>query len=531
MKQASTGGKEENPVDPVMLRIMLDTFIAIPEEMGRALRRTAYSPNIKERMDASCALFDENGVLLAQAEHIPVHLGSMPMVVKQVLKRFPNMDEGDAIVVNDPAFGGTHLPDITVIMPVFHRSERVAFVVNRAHHADIGGMAPGSMPAGSRELHQEGLIIPPVRIMSKGHENSDVIQLLLANTRTPLERGGDLRAQLSACLLGSRRVQELIGRYGLATVRHYAGEILDYSRRLTKARLGSLPDGSYSATEVIEVDGTHGETGDITIAVSIHVKDGKVLVDFTGTDKEVEGNINAPPAVARSAVSFVFRCLIGSDIPNNDGCTRDIEIHIPKGTILNPSPNRAVCSGNVETSQRIVEALFQALAESLPEIVPAGSQGTMNNVIIGGIDFSYYETLGGGEGAHPWRDGESGIHTGMTNTANTPIEAIELAYPLRIQRYSLVEGTGGAGIFHGGLGLHRSIEVRSEGARLSILSNNRRTSPKGRNGGANGKCGKNSIVRNGETIVLPGMADADLIKGDVVMIETPGGGGWGKTIQ
>ena len=541
-----------------MLRIMLDTFVSIPEEMGRALRRTAYSPNIKERLDASCALFDGEGILLAQAEHIPVHLGSMPMVVKAVLESVPDLEKGDAIVVNDPAYGGTHLPDITVIMPVFRLEERIAFVVTRAHHSDIGGMSPGSMPAGSRELFQEGLIIPPIRIMQGGKEDHDAIAMILANSRTPKERLGDLRAQLSACLLGKRRVLELVERYGLDTVQKYATEILDYAQRVTRERLSSMPDGTFSATENIEVDlidgsgmqrekpnnalsggddwsGRRKETqekkgreNDPTIRVTITIRNGRVTVDFTGTDIEIDGNINAPPAVAHSAVAFVFRCLAGSDIPNNDGCTRDLNIILPEGTILNPSRNRAVCSGNVETSQRIVECLFSAMSEILPDTIPAGSQGTMNNVIIGGPDFSYYETLGGGEGAHSWRDGESGVHTGMTNTANTPIEAIELAYPLRIMEYSLIDTQGGDGMFRGGRGIRRSIEILARSARLSILSNNRRSSATGRQGGENGEMGHNAIHRNGEIINLTGMADANLQIGDIVVIETPGGGGWGK---
>ena len=536
---------------------MLDSFRSIPEEMGRALRRTAYSPNIKERMDASCALFDGNGVLLAQAEHIPVHLGSMPLVVKRVLGELHDLDEGDVLMVNDPAFGGTHLPDITMIIPVHHEGDRVAFLVNRAHHADIGGMSPGSMPAGSTELHQEGIIIPPVRIMREGKENRDVMDLLLANTRTPVERRGDLRAQLSACVLGKRRYLELVDRYGLSTVKTYERMTLHHSWKLTHERLMTIPDGLYHGEGVFEmdrqpilewngkpsigpqvdnenygvdVDVENDDNGkrDVRICVRIAVREGTVSVDFSGTEGELSGNLNAPPAVARSAVSYVFRCVTGSDIPNNEGCMRDIHIHIPPGTMLNPSRNSAICSGNVETSQRIVETLFSALGNALPDMIPAGSQGTMNNIIIGGKDFSYYETLGGGEGAHPWRDGESGIHTGMTNTANTPVEAIELAYPLRIREYSLIRNSGGKGLHRGGEGLKRSIEVLCDDARLSILSTNRRLAPLGRNSGCPGRPGRNLIRRQGKDFELPGLADAGLEVGDVVIIETPGGGGWGN---
>ena len=530
----SSDMKDEAGFDPVMLRIMMDTFISIPEEMGRALRRTAYSPNIKERMDASCALFNGEGVLLAQAEHIPVHLGSMPMVVKQVLREYTGLDDGDAILVNDPSYGGTHLPDLTVIMPVFFRGKRIAFVVNRAHHADIGGMTPGSMPAGSSELYQEGLVIPPVKILVNEKENMDIINFVLANTRTPVERLGDLRAQLSACSLGKRRFLEMVDRYGIGKVEFYEKQSLDYSRKLTREQLRSIPDGQYDGEEQLErdrygfTDYEYPREDDVVIKVGILVDKGRISVDFAGTDDELNGNLNAPSAVTHSAVAYVFRCIAGSDIPNNDGCTRDITIRIPKGTILNPSRNLGVCSGNVETSQRIVEALFSAMSKALPESIPAGSQGTMNNTIIGGREFSYYETLGGGEGAYSWRNGENGIHTGMTNTANTPIEAIEIAYPLRIREYSIIRGSGGVGKFRGGDGLRRVIEVMSEDAVLSILSNNRRLSPGGRNGGESGRPGRNLIKRRESEIILPSMADITLVKGDIVVVETPGGGGWGE---
>ena len=406
------------------------------------------------------------------------------------------------------------------------------------------------MPADSRELHQEGLIIPPVHIMTAGNMNTAVMDLILANTRTPTERAGDIMAQLSACHLGCRRVRELVERYGPATFHDYSRAVLDHSHRLARHRRSSIPPGIYTAREIVEMD-TFGEIpghedpvtgeregsvgsldlcyrgGDPAICLAVRVTDAGIEVDFTGTSREVDGNLNAPPAVAMSAVSFALRCLLGADIPHNDGAIRDINVILPGGSLLNPSRNRAVCSGNVETSQRIVEALFSALSEALPHMIPAGSQGTMNNVVIGGSDFSYYETLGGGEGAHPWRDGESGIHTGMTNTANTPVEAIELAYPLRIRQYSLVQESGGSGRFTGGLGLCRSIEILTESARLSILSGSRRTPPRGRNGGKDGRPGRNMLHRGRQVIPLPGMASTDLQMGDVVVIETPGGAGWG----
>jgi len=518
--------------DPVMLRIMLDTLASIPEEMGRALKRTAYSQNIKERMDASCALFDPNGELLAQAEHIPVHLGSLPLVVRKILEVFPKLDDGDLIVVNDPEFGGTHLPDITTVLPVFIDDRLCAFVVSRAHHADIGGMAPGSMPAASDELFQEGLIIPLVKVMRGGKEVEDVLKIITANTRTPEERLGDLRAQFSSCFLGRRRYLEMIERYGLEVVEFYEKEVKKYSRRLTRERLQAIPNGTYLAVERIDLDrsnGLHGISEDeVCISVTVRIEDGKVSVDFSDTDDELVGNHNAPMAVTYSAVHYVFRCITGADVPNNEGCLRDIEVIIPDGCLLNPSKNRGVCSGNVETSQRIVEVLFSALNKALPDYLPAGSQATMNNLIIGGRDFSYYETLGGGEGGYSWRNGESGIHTHMTNTANTPVEAIELSYPLLIRDYSLVEGSGGKGLYRGGEGIRRSITVLAENARLSILSGNRRFAPHGRQGGGNGRSGRNVLLRDGREIGLAGLADIDLKRGDVVIVETPGGGGWGR---
>jgi len=517
--------------DPVMLRLMLDTFTSIPEEMGRALRRTAYSPNIKERMDASCALFDANGGLIAQAEHIPVHLGSMPLVVKEVLKSGTELKVGDMVMVNDPAFGGTHLPDITVILPIFYEGERVGFAVNRAHHSDIGGITPGSMPAHSTSLFQEGLIIPPVKVVKNGKEDPDVLNLILANTRTPEERLGDLRAQFSACRMGKRRFLEMFERYGRETFDYYLGEVKDYSERFTKERLEKVPEGEYSAVERVELDrlvnGTV-KTGEAVISVSVRIRNGKISVDFEGTDPELEGNLNAPFAVTLSAVYYVFRCLTGADIPNNEGCYRNIEVHVPEGSLLNPAPGRAVCAGNVETSQRIVEALFSALSHALPEKVPASSQGTMNNLIIGGRGFSYYETLGGGEGAHPWRNGENGIHTHMTNTANTPIEALEMAYPLRVEEYSLIQRSGGEGRYRGGDGLRRKITVLAAEAHLSLLSNSRRIPPAGRAGGKPGRAGRNLLIRDEREILLPSLVEAGLKKGDVVVVETPGGGGLGK---
>jgi len=549
-------GKIKVGADPVTLRIMLDNFRAIPEEMGRALRRTAHSPNIKERMDASCAIFDPMGRLLAQAEHIPVHLGSMPLVMEMLLPALGDMKKDDQLLLNDPFYGGTHLPDLTVIKPVFSGDEIAAFVVNRAHHADVGGMSPGSMPATSRDLFQEGIIIPPVRAVAGGEENLEVINLFLNNTRSPGERMGDLRAQFSANNLGEKRFVDLLGRYGPEAIREYCEEVMDYSRRRMRMVFEKIVDGRYVAEGTLELDTFDAAGGwqesAALIRVEVRVKGGTISVDFRGTDPELEGNLNAPRGVTLSAVYYVFRCLTDPGIPHNDGCFRDIEVNIPEGCLLSPSRTAAVCGGNVETSQTIVDILLRALRGAFPGRIPAGSQGTMNNLTIGGHGFCYYETLGGGAGAMPavraaavspdpcgdpgtprthgmvCNRGADGVHTHMTNTANTPVEALELAYPLRVLEYSLVDGSGGSGCCMGGMGLRRKIELLAGDGHLSILSGGRWNPPGGVAGGGDGRPGKNILVRGGEEILLPSLVDVELKKGDIVVIETPGGGGYGR---
>ena len=519
-------------MDPVTLEILKNAFSAVPEEMGAALKRTAYSPNIKERMDASCAIFNSKGRMLAQAEHIPVHLGSMPLTVEFALEHVAELHEGDQIVVNDPYHGGSHLPDLTLIKPVFYDGALAGYVVNRAHHADVGGMAPGSMPGNSTEIFQEGLIIPPCKLVHKGAENADVFAIIKANTRTPTERVGDIRAQIAANNLGALRMTELIRKYSADTYNEFAERIISYSEKRMRHAISEMPDGTYTAEDFLDDDGITEEP--VRIAVTITIAGSTIAINFEGTDKQRKGNINAPYAVTLSAVYYVMRCVTDPEIPPNHGCYLPITIHVPEGTVLNPKSPAAVSSGNVETSQRIVDVLLLALHEALPDRIPAQSQGTMNNVVIGGVDnvgksFTYYETIAGGQGALPFKDGEDGVHTHMTNTANTPIEALELSYPLQVERYELITGSGGGGRFRGGLGIRRAIKVLINNATLSLQSERRKYPPKGLCGGENGRAGKNYLIRSKKRLNLPSKVTMQLEKKDIVVIETPGGGGYGES--
>lgn len=525
-------------MDPVTLEILKNAFTAVPEEMGAALKRTAYSPNIKERMDASCAVFDAQGRMLAQAEHIPVHLGSMPLTVEFAIKHFEELHSGDQIVVNDPYHGGSHLPDLTLIKPVFYNGALAGYVVNRAHHADVGGMTPGSMPGNSTEIFQEGLIIPPCKLVIRDEENADVFAILKANTRTPAERVGDIRAQIAANNLGASRMEELIKKYGANTYNEFADRIITYSEKRMRHAISEMPDGTYTAEDFLDGDGITDQP--VKIAVTITIAGSASAINFEGTDKQRKGNINAPYAVTLSAVYYVMRCVTDPEIPPNHGCYLPVSIHVPEGAILNPKPPAAVSSGNVETSQRIVDVLLLALHDALPDKIPAQSQGTMNNVVIGGVTpdadaddagtrFTYYETIAGGQGALPYKGGEGGVHTHMTNTANTPIEVLELSYPLQVERYELIPGSGGKGKFRGGSGIRRAIKVLVDNATLSIQSDRRIYQPKGLRGGENGRAGKNYLIRDGKRLDLPAKVTRQLKKGDIVVIETPGGGGYGKT--
>ncbi len=512
-------------MNPAELEVLRTAFAFVPEEMGVALKRTAYSPNIKERMDASCALFDGRGRMIAQAEHIPVHLGGMPLTVEFLIAAFGDeLADGDQLITNDPYRGGSHLPDITLAKPVFHDGRLVGFVGNRAHHADVGGQAPGSFPVGRVTLEDEGVVLEPAKWLRGGEENPELRRRILEGMRNPPERLGDLRAQVAANELGARRLRELYDKYGRATSDAFADEILAYSERRVRAALTAAPAGTYRAEDALDDDGVRDAPLWIRCAVTLGAD---VRVDFAGTDGQVAGNVNAPLAVTRSATYYVIRCLTDPEVPPNAGCYAPVRVEAPPGSLLNPRPPAAVAAGNVETSQRIVDALFLALAGAWPDRVPAQSQGTMNNLLLGAPTFAYYETIAGGEGALPYRPGMSGVHTHMTNTKNTPVEALELAYPLRVEEYRLIPGSGGAGRFPGGDGVRRAVRFLGDEGTLTIVSDRRRHAPKGLAGGADGRPGRDLLVRDGQERPLPSKVTREVRRGDLLVVETPGGGGWG----
>ncbi len=529
--------------DPVELEIFKSLFHSIAEEMGAALRRTAFSPNIKERRDYSCAVFDAQGEVVAMGDHMPVHLGSMPMSVRAAIDTL-QLGPGDVAILNDPFCGGTHLPDITLVAPVFlenklkgRKAQRLAFyVASRAHHADVGGTYAGSMGI-CTEIYQEGVRIPPVKLIEAGQIKQDILRLLLSNVRTPEEREGDLNAQIAACHTGAVRLREIVERYGLPRVQRAMDELQDYSEKLMRAFLGKVPAGHYAAEDFLDDDGAG--SGPVRIAVTLTFRAapaGKpmVTVDFTGSSPQVAGSINAVEAIAFSACFYVFRCLLQEDVPAAAGLMRPIRMIAPAGTVVNARPPAAVAGGNVETSQRMVDTLLRALSKALPDRVPAGSSGTMNNLTIGGIDertgapFAYYETIAGGMGARPDRDGVSGVHTHMTNSLNTPAEALEYAYPLRVTAYSMRKGSGGTGKFQGGDGIVREVELLAD-AEVTLLADRRSQGPYGLYGGNAGAAGRTEVVRhNGQRETLPGKTSVRLKKGERIRIESPGGGGWGR---
>jgi N-methylhydantoinase B len=517
------------PPDPIRLEVFKHLLASVAEEMGAVLRRSAFSPNIKERLDFSCAVFDEAGRLASQAAHIPVHLGAMPQAVLECLRSL-DLGPEDAALLNDPYRGGTHLPDLTLVSPVFAESRLLGFVANRAHHADVGGMTPGSMPL-AREVYQEGLIVPPVRLVREGELDREILDLVLANVRTPQERRGDLMAQMAANRFGRLRLQELAGRYGRAHIQEAMQALRAYSERMTRRLLAGLPDGTYRFEDRMDDDGVSPEPAMVRVAVTL--LGDQATVDFSGTSPQRAGGINAVLPITLSATYYVFRCLVGLDIPSNSGCLEPVRVIAPEGSLVNPRPPAAVAAGNVETSQRIVDVLLGALAQACPERIPAASQGTMNNLTLGGWDpfarrpFTYYETIAGGAGAMPGRPGAGAIHTHMTNTRNTPVEALESSYPLRVVEYRLRDGSGGAGRWRGGEGIVREIELLTD-SEVTILSDRRRSSPYGLGGGGPGTRGRNSLHRRGKRAALPGKASLHGKKGDVIRIETPGGGGVGS---
>jgi N-methylhydantoinase B len=483
----------------IELQIIGSGLRAIAEEMGVVLIRSAFSANIKERRDCSTALFDERGRMIVQAEHIPVHLGAMPDAVAAVIERDPGHE--DVFILNDPFTGGTHLPDITLVSRT-----ALGFAASRAHHADVGGVEPGSMPATSRTLAEEGVVIPPTRL------DETTLDELVAQMRNPDERRGDLRAQLAAQRLASQRIGEICARYARERAAAAMGELYRYSERLVRAGIASMPDGTYTATDCLD-DGTK-------IVAHVEIHGDQVAIDFTGTDRQQDGNLNCPLAVTRSACYFVVRCLAAPAVPASGGAFVPVTVSAPEGSLVNARAPAAVAGGNVETSSRIVDAVFAAFGQAIP--VPAQGQGTMNNVTLGNDRYTYYETIGGGQGACPGADGPSAVHVTMSNTLTTPVEALELAYPLRVEGYSLRLGSGGAGAHRGGDGVVRELRVL-EDCRVSLLGDRRVRAPRGATGGGDGAPGRNLL--NGREI--PGKVTLDLRAGDVLTVETPGGGGYG----
>ncbi len=562
--------------DPTTLEIYRALYTSVAEEMGIALRRTAFSPNIKERRDYSCAVFDYAGRVIAQGDHMPVHLGSMPMAVAAALSAI-KIEPGDVVALNDPFAGGTHLPDVTLVsgvwayadagtrerrdgvtggagdagtrvrkqmktaghldatrrcpprLPVTVSPRPLFYVANRAHHADIGGATPGSMGLAT-DVYGEGLRIPPIRLVRAGEIDREVMRMILANVRGHDERGGDFQAQIGSLKTGQARLLEIVGRRGAREAIEYAAHLVAYSARLMRHAIGMIPDGRYHSEDFLDNDGISDQA--IPIRVTIDIKSDRARVDFSGSAPQVAGAINAVEAITVSAVSYVFRCLIGGDAPASAGLLEPIEVIAPAGTVVNALHPASVAGGNVETSQRIVDVLFKALAQALPERIPAASQGTMNNLTIGGIDtrigreFSYYETVAGGMGARPNGDGLTAVHTHMTNSLNTPAEALEYAYPLRVREYSIRKGSGGRGKYWGGDGVTREIETLVP-ARMSLLSDRRHYAPYGLKGGTAGQRGRNSIIRDGQKKQISSKGSWELKAGDRVRIETPGGGGFG----
>ncbi len=522
-------------VDPVELAIFQSAVHSIAEEMGAALRRTALSPNIKERRDYSCAIFDRHARVIAMGDHMPVHLGSMPASVQAAIDAIP-FAPGDIAILNDPFSGGTHLPDITMVLPVFLPGhERPAmYVCNRAHHADVGGMFAGSMgPA--NEIFQEGIRIPPLRLVRAGAMDREILNFILMNVRTPKERQGDLASQMGSCHVGEQRVLQLLEKYGEIALQALAEELLDYSERLVRAELREVPAGDFSAEDWLDDDGVTEEPRRIAVRLSFDPQTASVTVDFSGSSSQVAGSVNAVRSITLSACFYMLRCLLGDGAPATAGILRPLTLHTPVGSIVDAVSPAAVAGGNVETSQRIVDVLLRALAQAVPARVPAASAGTMSNLTIGGIDprsgeaFTYYETAAGGMGARPRLDGISGVQTHMTNSLNTPIEALEYAYPLRVRQYAYREGSGGAGEFSGGNGLVREVELLAD-AQVTLLADRRKLRPYGLQGGGEGTAGKAWVANAdpNERTDLPGKCSRSLKQGDILHIETPGGGGWGK---
>lgn len=529
--------------DPIELEIFKNLFVAIAEEMGVTLCRTGFSPNIKERLDYSCAVYDRHGRTIAQGDHLPVHLGAMPLSVEAAIAHV-DMVPGDIVILNDPFRGGTHLPDITLVSPVFLPGAQAGdkpafFAANRAHHSDVGGMSPGSMPL-AREIFQEGLIIPPIRLVKgkdkTGQPDPEVLAFILANVRTPEEREGDLTAQIAANRVGEARLLHMVERYGLEKIEGYATATQNYAERVLRATITTIPDGRYTFQDALDNDGFSDKP--VRIECAITVAGDHATVDFTGSDPQTSGGVNANLAITLSATLYCFRCLVEGDVLYNDGIRRAVTVIAPEGSVVNARHPSAVAGGNVECSQRITDVVLGALARALPDRIPAASQGTMNNVTLGGTDlhgqpFAYYETAGGGMGGRNGLPGLSGVHTHMSNTRNTPVEALEQALPLRITTYALRAGSGGAGEFPGGDGLVREYELLVP-ATATLLTDRREScpygAPPGPQAGSPGTPGRNTLCHaDGTEEVLPSKVRLELAAGDRLRIETPGGGGFGRS--
>jgi N-methylhydantoinase B len=519
-------------IDPITLEVLRHALLGIAEEMNANLIRTGYSPNIKERRDCSSALFDPRGRMIAQAESIPVHLGAMPFSVKEAIARFPDLVPGDTVVLNDPFSGGAHLPDLTFVTPIFCGGVLIGLAANRAHHADVGGIAPGSVSGEATEIYQEGLRLPAVRLWRHGEPDTDLMNVILANVRTPRERRGDLRAQHAANETGRRRLVDLVEQIGADRLSAAVEAVLDYSERRMAAAIEAIPDGVYAFEDRLDNDGICERP--IRIAATVRVAGRQLTIDFAGTDPQVTGPVNAVYAVTASAVYYTVRAFTDPDIPPNAGCYRSIEVIAPAGSVVNARAPAAVVGGNLETSQRIVDVLIGALAQALPGRGIAGCQGTMNNLTLGGVDpftgepYTLYETIAGGAGAGASWDGVDGVHTHMTNTLNTPIEALETAYPLRVTRYELRADTGGAGRYRGGLGVRRDLAAINHTARVSLLGDRRRSTPYGFVGGRPGVPGEDLLLLPDGTIRrLAAKGSVLLEPGSTLSVRTPGGGGYG----
>lgn len=518
-------------IDAISLEVLRNALSAVADEMNANLVRTAYSPNIKERKDCSSAVFDASGRLVAQAESIPVHLGAMPYSVNAALRHAAPMEPGDVVVLNDPYAGGAHLPDVTFICPVHANGRLIGYVANRAHHADIGGKEPGSLAGDSVEIYQEGLRLPPIRLWRQGTLDEDLRDVILSNVRTPEERWGDLRAQKAACNTGIERLGALCRRVGEDTLRGAMDEVLAYSERRMRHRISTLRQGYATFEDALDNDGI--SEGFIPICARVTVDGDRIAVDYRGTAAQVRGPVNAVLAVTASATYYAVRAFTDPDIPPNAGCYRPIDIIAPEGSLVNAQPPAPVVGGNLETSQRIVDVVLGALGKLMPERAMAACQGSMNNLALGGVDpgtgrtFTLYETIGGGTGALANHDGIDGIHSHMTNTLNTPVEALESSYPLRVACYRLRAGSGGAGTYRGGLGLRRDLTCLALSVRVSFLTDRRLTQPYGIAGGNSGAPGENILIRDGQETRLPSKGVAELRTGDTISIRTPGGGGYG----